>query len=232
MKSAVVLRHIAFEDLGLLQPELEQAGYEIHYREAPLDDLGAPEIVKGDLLVILGGPIGAYESDTYPFLKSELSVLEARLRAGRPTLGICLGAQLMAQALGARVYPGGVKEIGWGHVTVTEDGRASALAPLGEASARVLHWHGDTFDLPEGATRLVSNANYPNQAFSIGATALGLQFHLEADPARIESWLVGHALELAKAGIDIPALRAETAALAPMVRQQAHAIFSRWLAAL
>jgi len=232
MKTAVALRHIAFEDLGLLQPELERAGYEIQYREAPLDGVADPVLQNADILVVLGGPIGAYESNIYPFLKPEIALIAKRLEQGLPTLGICLGAQLMAQALGARVFPGPVKEIGWGRVALTETGRASALAPLDDRDAHVLHWHGDTFDLPEGATRLVSNANYSNQAFAIGPKALGLQFHLEADPARIECWLVGHALELAKAAIDIPALRLETAALVPVVKRQAHAIFSRWLAGL
>lgn len=232
MKTAVALRHIAFEDLGLLQPVLEKAGYEIHYREAPLADFDDPVLRESDLLMVLGGPIGAYESDIYPFLAPETALIEERLKAGRGILGICLGAQLMAQALGARVYAGAVKEIGWGRVMPTEDGRDSALAVLGDAAAHVLHWHGDTFELPDGATRLVSNENYPNQAFSYGGRALGLQFHLEADPARIESWLVGHALELGKAGIDIPALRLETAALAPVVKSQAQTVFGAWVKGL
>ncbi|XUJ33596.1 glutamine amidotransferase-related protein [Bradyrhizobium japonicum] len=108
---------------------------------------------------MLGGPIGVYETERYPFLTREIDLLERRLAQGLPTLGICLGAQLMAKALGARIYAGGVKEIGWGSVTLTDAGQASSLKPLAE-SAPVLHWHGDTFDLPDNAARLASNENY------------------------------------------------------------------------
>lgn len=228
-RRAVVLRHVAFEDLGLLAPILDSEGWQVSYREASFQDLTEPAIASADLLVVLGGPIGVYEEASYPFLVREIALFERRLKAGLPTLGICLGAQLMAKALGARVYPGGTKEIGWGHVTPTEAGRSSCLAPLGEPDAVVLHWHGDTFDLPHGATRLVSNENYENQAFSHGAAALALQFHLEADPARLEEWYVGHTGELAQTRISVPDLRAATASVAGNVRPQAERIFRTWL---
>jgi GMP synthase (glutamine-hydrolysing) len=226
-RTAIALRHVAFEDLGLIEPLLVSLGWNISYRDAALDDLSDPAPQQADLLVVLGGPIGIYETDVYPFLAGELKALEKRLAAGKPTLGICLGAQAMAAVLGARVFFGGPKEIGFGRVTLTEAGKASALAPL--ADGMVLHWHGDTFDLPAHATRLVANEVYPNQAFSVGANALALQFHLEADPAKIERWLVGHAVELGKAGIDIAALRKAAAAYAPHYAAQAVAVFGRWL---
>lgn len=228
-REAVALRHVAFEDPGLLAPILEARGWRITLCDAPTDDLDDPRIEQADLLIVLGGPIGVYETDTYPFLAREIALIERRLAADRPTLGICLGAQLMARALGARVYPGPVKEIGWGAVTPADGDAASCLRPLGESGARVLHWHGDTFDLPAGAVRLASNAHYANQAFACGRHALGLQFHLEADPRRLEQWFVGHAVELAAAGIAIPALRAETAALSPRLPAQAERVFAAWL---
>jgi GMP synthase (glutamine-hydrolysing) len=227
-RTAVALRHVAFEDLGLFEPILAAAGWSVSYRDAPLDDLSDPALQQADLLAVLGGPIGIYETDVYPFLKGELGAIEKRLAAGKPTLGICLGAQAMAEVLGGRVYFGGTKEIGFGPITLTPEGEASVLAALKDGV--VLHWHGDTFDLPQGATRLASNENYPNQAFSFGANALALQFHLEADPMKLERWLVGHAVELAKAGIDIPALRKAAAVHAPVYAAQAVAVFSRWLA--
>lgn len=228
-RTAIALRHVAFEDLGLITPLLLSLGWTVSYRDACLDDLSDPGLQTADLLVALGGPIGIYETDVYPFLRPELAAIEKRLKSGKPVLGICLGAQAMAAALGAPVYYGGSKEIGFGAVTLSEEGKASALAPLADSHAAVLHWHGDTFDLPAGATRLASNEVYPNQAFSCGANALALQFHLEADPAKLERWLVGHAVELAKAGIDIPALRHEAAQRAPAYAAQAIAVFGRWL---
>jgi GMP synthase (glutamine-hydrolysing) len=174
--------------------------------DAGVDDVFEP-IVRSDLVVVLGGPIGVYEQDRYPFLGDELRALGRRLREGRPTLGICLGAQLMAAALGARVYPGPEKEIGLSGIELTDAGKVSCLAPL--AGQPVLHWHGDTFDLPEHALRLASTAAYENQAFSLGRNVLGLQFHPEVDAHRFEQWLIGHTGELAAAGVDVPKLRAD-----------------------
>jgi GMP synthase (glutamine-hydrolysing) len=223
---AIALRHVAFEDLGLMGSILARAGWDVCYRDAPVDELTD----EAELLVVLGGPISAYETEAYPFLTAETALLERRLARDRPTLGICLGSQLMAQALGARVFPGTIKEIGWGSVTLTAAGLASPLSVLADGAARVLHWHGDTFDLPQGAVRLAANENYENQAFAFGRTALALQFHVEADPAMLEPWYVGHAAELSSAGISVPELRTASVALAGRVRAQAEAIFMLWLA--
>lgn len=227
--SAVALRHVAFEDLGLLSAVLDQAGWAVSYCEAPADDLTDPVIEKADLLIVLGGPIGAYEDDRYPFLGKELALLERRLARNRPTLGICLGCQLMARALGARVFPGPAKEIGWGRVALTDEGRASCLSPLAEEKAEVLHWHGDTFDLPDKAVRLASNAAYENQAFAFGKSGLGLQFHIEADSRQLEEWYVGHAVELMAAQISIDDLRKKAAPLEQRLPSQAERIFGEWL---
>src|SRR5487761_1117121 len=151
MPSCIAIRHVAFEDLDAFASALEARGYKASYRDAPTDDLGTAEVADCDLLVVLGGPIGVYEEDRYPFLKSEIALIEKRLKAGKPVLGICLGAQLMARALGAKVYAAGFKEIGWSGIRLSAGGRASPLAKLAPG-ARVLHWHGDTFDLPSGAT--------------------------------------------------------------------------------
>jgi GMP synthase (glutamine-hydrolysing) len=222
------LRHVAFEDLGLLAPVMEREGWDVSFCEAAVDDLLHDSIRNAKLLIILGGPIGAYETDTYPFLKSEIALIEHRLSRDLPTLGICLGSQLMARALGSRVYAGPVKEIGWGKVELTSKGASSCLNPLQEADATVLHWHGDSFDLPEGAQRLASSTHYENQAFAYGRNALALQFHLEADPRQLEEWY-GHAVELAAAKVSIPELRAATSKLANGLAPRANRVFARWL---
>lgn len=227
MKTAIAIRHLDFEDLGTLQPLLAERGYAIRYVDATLDDLSAPSLQAADLLVVLGGPIGAFDEHLYPFLLGELALLHARLASGRPLLGICLGAQLIARALGACVRPMGHKEIGFGPLALTAQGQASPLALLG--STPVLHWHGDQFELPDGAQRLASTAACVNQAFAVGQRVLGLQFHLEADTRRLERWLVGHACELAQAGIDPRMLRGAAQDLEAALPAAAHAVFTRWL---
>ena len=178
-KTALAIRHVPFEDLGTLAAVLADHGYAIAYKVAGIDTLAAIDPAGPDLLIVLGGPIGAYEEDAYPFVLDELRLLERRLATDLPTLGICLGAQLMTRALGARVYPGPQKEIGWSPLTLTEAGSRSCLRCLSPERTPVLHWHGDTFDLPDGATRLASTEVCENQAFSWGSRALALQFHAE-----------------------------------------------------
>jgi GMP synthase (glutamine-hydrolysing) len=231
MKTAIAIRHVPFEDLGLLGDILPGAGYEAVYRDAGLDRLDHDELTAADLLVVLGGPIGAYEDPVYPFLADEIAAVRDRLAGARPVLGICLGAQIMARALGARVYPSGVKELGWGPVVLTPEGRRSVLAPLD--GVPVLHWHGDTFDLPAGAAHLAETALVRHQAFAVGRHGLGLQFHLEAEAARLERWYIGHACEIAAtSGVEVRDLRAAAARHAPSLAPVAGGIFTRWLRGL
>jgi GMP synthase (glutamine-hydrolysing) len=143
---------------------------------------------------------------------------------------VCLGAQLVAAALGADVVATGRKEIGYAPLTLTVEGRDSALAPLD--GVRVLHWHGDQFAIPDGATRLAETPGFPNQAFGVGSQVLGLQFHLEADHTQIERWLVGHAHELASAGIDPGRVRSDAAEHGPALAEAARGTFDAWLDAV
>jgi GMP synthase (glutamine-hydrolysing) len=225
--TVTAIRHVAFEDLGAFGPVLNEAGCTIRYLDAGVDDLEGSEGPDTDLLVVLGGPIGAYEEDRYPFLTEEISLIERRLASGPPIIGICLGSQLMARALGARVYPGPAKEIGFKALTLTPEGEAGPLAAF--RGNPVLHWHGDTFDLPEGATRLASTDICLNQAFSVGTNALAAQFHPEAGGPGFERWLIGHTAELGQAGIDVPALRQENAGLATMLERQARGFLTEWM---
>lgn len=232
-KTATVIRHVAFEDLGTLAIALDQHHYQITTVEAGRDPISPMTAHQPDLLIVLGGPIGAYEEADYPFLADELRLLESRFQADLPVLGICLGAQLMARALGAAVYPSGSKELGWAPVTLSAAGHQSALKALDPGKTEVLHWHGDTFDLPPGATLLASTALCLNQAFSWGENSLGLQFHPEVTAAGLERWWIGHAVEIAEIpGITVAQLRAETAVQAPQLERQAATLWSDWFATL
>lgn len=232
MKTAVALRHIAFEDLDGIAPLLNAAGYEIHYVETPTATGSEFKHARdADLLIVLGGPIGVYQTEEFPFLQQVIDLTQGRLQHQQPTLGICLGAQIMARALGAKVYPGEAgKEIGWSNLKLTREGQHSALSAIGEGDP-VLHWHGDTFDLPEGAVRLASSALYQNQAFAYGQHGLALQFHVEVTAAGLERWYVGHIGELGgiSGGLSIPALRKQGQTNAQQLQPRLANMLKLWL---
>lgn len=226
-KLCLAVRHVAFEDLGLLGPLVTSRGYQVRYHDAGIDPLDSTTLLAPDVVIVLGGPIGVYERAAYPFISNEIAAIAARIAARKPILGICLGAQLMAAALGARVAPGPVKEIGWAPLTLTAHGRKSALAPVG--ATPVLHWHGDNCDLPADCLLLASTPACPVQAFACSPAQLALQFHLETEPARFESWLIGHTVELGKAGIDPNELRKQGQTFGPATREVGSKVLAAWL---
>jgi len=219
MRTCYALRHVPFESLGLLEPVLVERGFEIRVLDVPGIEL--PKALEAaELVIVLGGPISVYEEALYPFLTDELHLIERRLRNKRAMIGICLGAQLMARALGAKVYPGVEKEIGWTPLQLSLVGQLSALSAI--EGQPVLHWHGDTFDLPERARLLASTRVTPHQAFDWDDFALALQFHLEVTAADLEGWYVGHTVELARWGkMTVPELRSEGVSFCPRLREYA-----------
>ncbi|QBQ96237.1 glutamine amidotransferase [Paraburkholderia pallida] len=231
-REVLAIRHVYFEDLGSFERVLGERGRPVRYVDVGFARVGALNPVSASLMVILGGPINACDDARYPTLGPIAGLIEKRIAAGLPTLGICLGAQLIARVLGARVYAAGHQEIGWTPLTLTEAGHASALRHVDGASSSMLHWHGDTFDLPQGATRLASTPLCENQAFSWGSHVLGLQCHPEVRADRFEPWLIGHAAEIDAAGIDVNALRAQTAHHGPRLEAQASRMFGEWLDAV
>ena len=182
-------------------------------------DLGqAPNCIDGDCdaLVVMGGPMGVYDGERLRWLEPELELIRGALRAGLPMMGVCLGSQMLAAAAGGRVYPGvRCKEIGWDTVRLTSAGAGDPLCghllqSHAAAEAIVFQWHGDTFDLPQGAKLLAGSALYANQAFRIGQCAYGFQFHFEVSAEMIAEWMALWPEDLAAAGVDPTAMREQT----------------------
>lgn len=224
MKTCLAIRHVAFEHLGTIGPALAAAGYQARMIDA--GSTAVPAETCDDLVVVLGGPIGACDDAEYPFLAEEIRLIERRLVDDRPVLGICLGAQLLARAMGAHVSPSRIREIGWSELSLTVAGRTTPLATL--AGQPVLHWHGDVFDLPAGAAHLASSMHTPHQAFAAGRS-LGLQFHAEVDADEIEHWLIGHAVEIATAGLSPTDIRLQARQHGGALKAAARTMFADWL---
>ena len=196
MRTAHVLQHIPMEGAGRIGTVARDVGFRVveyclFEREPPV------AIPSGDLLVVMGGPMGVSDigDPRWPFLAPEVALLAQSLREGRAVLGVCLGAQLMAHALGARVYPlqvGAppvrVREVGWGAATFDARTEDPALAGIGDSEV-VVHWHGDTFDLPAGAVLLSSTLQCENQMFRFGSCAYALQFHIELAAEDLPGWV-------------------------------------------
>lgn len=230
-KTCLVVRHSDYEGLGLLSHLLRERGYEFRYIEAACGkETCCDNFLESYLVIVLGGPFGVYEADKYSFIENEINCIRARLDSGKPLLGICLGAQMMAAALGAKVAFSGSKEIGWREVTLTDAGKTSLLAPL--QGNPILHWHGDNCDLPEGCTLLAYNDFCPVQAFQKSPVQLGLQFHMEVPVESIESWIAGSEKSLKLAGLTGDDVRAQAKQYGAFANDIGNKIFGNWLDSL
>ena len=228
---ALVLRHADEIHLGNLEQVLIEHGYTVSY----VDALGADGVqgidpAVADLLVVLGGDMGAYETERFPVLAEEVGLISERLAAARPVFGVCLGAQLMASALGSPVYRGPTNEIGYRAVEPTEAGRDSPLRHV--SGIPMMQWHSDTFDLPAGTTRLAGSEAYGNEAFAVGDWALAVQFHLELTAEMHEAWLTSSEAEVRAEGLEPDTLRQERARHSDAMQHASRALFSEWLSAL
>ena len=189
MPKLLVCQHVAYEILGTLDPLLREGGFRIRYVNFGRDPHAKPDLEGYGALVVLGGPMNVDQFDRYPHLDTEVRLIHDAMARRVPVLGICLGAQLIAKALGARVRRNHVKEIGWYDLTLTPHGKDDpVLGHLG-GTEKIFQWHGDTFDIPPGAVHLASSESCANQAFRYGDNVYGFQFHLEVDEAVVKRWL-------------------------------------------
>ena len=198
------LIHYKPETMGLIETVLQYQG--IPFQEVNLYEGALVPACDGQLegLVVMGGPMGVDDFNQYSFLKPELKLIEDCLKKKKPILGICLGSQLIAKALGSKVFPNKDMEVGWYLIQKTEDGMSDSVFGQAPRELTVLHWHGDTFDLPQGATHLAKSDRCLNQAFRYDSTVYAFQFHLETTPPMIEKWVGSNQgkMDIRKAGED------------------------------
>nr|MBD3623756.1 type 1 glutamine amidotransferase [Sunxiuqinia sp.] len=192
------LQHVPFEGLGAIKSWIEDREHHLTYTRFYEDHYQLPDLNQFDWLIVLGGPMGVYDDELYPWLKAEKNFLKEAIFAHKTILGICLGSQLIASALGARIFSNKEKEIGWFDVQLTQQGKQHFLFHGVPETFKVFHWHGDTFKLPESATHLARSVACVQQAFSYSDKVLGVQFHLEMTPESLQEILKACDNELIK----------------------------------
>lgn len=231
MKKVLVLQNVEHEGLGMLARLLKGRGLTPEHVRLYLGE-EVPRTVDGySAIIVLGGPMGVYEEDIYPFIRDEIVFIQQAMKECVPTLGICLGAQLIAKAAGATISSGKKKEIGWYPLRLTDEGREDPLMKCLPDPLPVFQWHGDTFDIPEGAINLASSELFPNQAIRVGRSAYGLQFHLEVTEDMVREWLEVNRGELEGLNeyIDPEAILKETPHVLPALNSFGSLFFQRFL---
>ena len=233
--NVLVLQHIACEPPGVYEDVLRERGATIHRVELDEGD-PLPDWRGFDAIVAMGGPMGALDEADHPWLVDEKRLIADAVRSGLPFWGVCLGVQLLAASLGARVYPGSAPEVGLLPVTLTDEALADPVFAGMPRELLSLQWHGDTFDLPDGAALLAGSPAYPNQAFRFGAAAYGVQFHLEVSHGLAREWAdvpaYAESLERVLGPGALDRLLAELEASADGVLSAGRRLFERWLGAV
>jgi GMP synthase-like glutamine amidotransferase len=227
VKPVLVVQHAASEGPAALGAVLRDAGCELTIVRSDLEPIPT-QLDDYAALLVLGGIMSATSDDGFPARRAELALLEAALEVSMPTLGVCLGAQLLAAAAGGTVYRGPEVEIGWRPVTLTDTAETDRLLCDIGNPVDVFQWHGDTFDLPPDAVRLGASEMYENQAFRVGEAAWGLQFHVEIDEPTIEAWLTASPGEAERAPGGPAAIRSDTTTHAAQRRRVQEQVGTRF----
>ena len=230
-KRALIIRHVPLEGIAGYRAPIEAAGYDVDRIDVTDPGFATLDLCTPDLVIMMGGPMGVYEQDRYPWIACQLRRLALRLEADRPTLGVCFGAQMIAAAMGAHVYAGPHKDEGFHAVAVHDHVAGNPLRHL--AGTPVLHWHGDTFTRPDNVEFLASSHLYDHQAFRRGDNILALQFHAEMglDP-RFDAWVEQWPEAVVEAGGDEQALRQAHSDHGPGAVEAGRAVIGDWLEGL
>ena len=230
-RTALIIRHVPVEGAAGFRAPIEAAGYKLDRIDVSDPAFPKLDLCEPDLLIMMGGPMGVYEHEQHPWIKCQLRRLAKRLEADRPTLGVCFGAQMIAAALGAEVYPGPVKEVGFRPIKVRECAKHGPLRHL--VDVPILHWHGDTFTLPSGVELLASSEAYPHQAFQRGRNLLALQFHAEmGEDERFDAWVKQWPETIAESGSCEAALRTDHQRFGPGAVSAGRQMIGEWLSTL
>ena len=232
MRSVWVLQHNPSENLGTIEGVLRDQKIGFNYVETYTGKPVPAEMAGKAGLIVMGGPMGVYEQARYPFLRDEMRLIESALMMGRPVMGICLGSQLLAAALGAEVKKGKRKELGWHAVTLTELAAQDSLFVAVRPEFWPFHWHGDVFSLPKQSVGLASSQQTPCQAFRYGTNAHGILFHLEVTQEQISQMLSAFGEELHEAGGEAAEITAQIPRRLPILKEIAGEVFGRWASAL